>query len=324
MPRRPRTADSKAVPDSSEAGVTPQRKRKADRLLQSMADLEHAGNDPRVDASRERVRAQAAKMGMSIVSISITHEAMPDPVFDALPRAERDRIDAISRAMSTTPTGQVAAIERLVAKHPRLPMLRNLLGGAYDALGQRDRAIATIAQAAREFPTYVFAFCNHVLMLLDEGRVAEARAIVEDGPRGPLFHPSYFDPTRDTYHVSEAATYASMVGQYMIATNRREAAKVQLKLLEAIAPDSPQTRRLEGALYPKDPIQAAADLIKLAAAELARREKRRSTKNTRSPRRGAWVRSTPASETPPRQHAAAPKPSSTSTPPAPERGLFEG
>lgn len=348
MPRRPRTVKADPSPDLPDVSFTPERKRKADALLRGMAALDNAGDHPRARATREELRAKAAMMGMAIVSITITHEAMPDPVFAALPRAERDRIDAVSRAMYTNPAGQIAALERLVARHPGIPMLRNHLGGAYEAVGQRGRALATIAQAAREFPTYVFAFCNHVLMLLAGGEVAKARAIVEEGPRGPLFHPSFFDPARDTYHVSEAASYASMVGHYMVATHRREAAKVQLTLLRKIAPGSPQTRRLEEALHPVDHMQDIADLIRYAAARLAQRGKKNAgrqakAKAQQSPpdgnppatvaqpakrqRRGESVRikpPTPARTGSPRTHQAVARQGTNPKPPPPEGGLFEG
>jgi hypothetical protein len=239
-----------------------------------MAALDHAGERPMVDIARRRLHDQAAKMGMRLVSFTITQEPIPDPDLDALPRADYERIRKISREMYSRPQAHVAELERLVAKHPHIPMLRNHLAGALEAAGDRERAASIIEQTVKEFPTYFFAFCNHVLLLVADGRIDEARALIETGPRGPVFTLTDFDATRDTFHISEAISHAAMVGRYMLATGRREAAEVQLKMLRDMAPESPQFECLEEALRSSDdPMGRAAMYLLKKAAESLRAER---------------------------------------------------
>lgn len=223
------------------------------------------------DAARERLREQAAAMGLRLVSFTVTEEPIPDPAIEALPKGDLDRLAAISRDMYQRPQRHVAELEMLVKKHPHIPMLRNHLAGALEAAGERERATALIAQTAREFPRYIFAFCNHVMALLADGKVDEARALVETGQRGPLFVLTDFDPSRDTFHVSEAASHAAMVGRYMLATGRLEAAKVQLRALKQTMPKSAQTQSLTAAIERYEMMSRVAAVARQLQAEAERR-----------------------------------------------------
>lgn len=237
-----------------------------------MSALDVAANEPAAEEARERLRSQARAMGMRLVSFTVTEEPIPDPALAALPAADLRRIAAISRDMRTRPERHVSELERLVAKHPHIPMLRNHLAGALEAAGQRDRAAQIISDIARQFPTYFFAFCNHVMMLVSEGRIEEARGLVETGPRGPVLTLVDFDPSRDTFHISEAISHAAMVGHYMLATGRREAAEIQLKMLRDTAADSPQTRSLAAAMGRTDDLLDLAAALLRMAAERGRRK----------------------------------------------------
>lgn len=257
-----------------------------------MSSLDNAGESPVVDVAREQLREQAKSMGMRLVSFTVTEEPIPDPSLEALPRADYERIAVISRDMRTRPQKHLAELERLVAKYPHIPMLRNHFAGALEAAGHRDRAAAIVSDAAREFPTYFFAFCNHVMLLVAEGRIEEARNLVELGPRGPVFTLPDFDPTRNTFHISEAISHAAMVGQYMLATGRFEAAEFQLDILRKTAPDSPQCRGLARAMGEADDhlLALSASLLRTAAA-LQRRAERRKAQATK--RSGRTTRSNP-------------------------------
>ena len=265
-------------------------------LLKRMVALYHANNGTSSEVARDRLRAQARAMGMRVVSLNVTEDPLPDAALEALPAVDIGRIAAISRDMYDKPQKHVAELERLSAKYPHIPMLRNHLAVSLEAAGQRDRAAEIIADTARRFPSYVFAFCNHVLALVHRGELREARALVETGPRGPLFTLVDFDPTRDTFHVSEAISHAAMVGHYMLATGRREAAKVQLKLLKKSAPRSPQYRSLARALRrPHDTPGQIAAALRVIAEQARRRTDRvnapRKSSAKRKPNRESTSRS---------------------------------
>lgn len=239
---------SSRTPSAPKSEVTPEVRKRGARLLRQYADIDSAGDDPVIVRSRESLREQAQALGLRFVTVTIVEEPIPDPAIEALPRAERERIEAISHDMYKRPETHMAELERLVARHPHIPMLRNHLAGALNAAGARDQANELIAETARLFPTYVFGLCNHVLTLISQGMIDEARAIVETGPRGPLFVLSHVDPTREVFHISEAISHAAMVGHYMLASGRLEAAAVQLKILKQSGPDSSQCRSLASAM----------------------------------------------------------------------------
>ncbi len=192
-------------------------------------------------------------MDMRLVSFTITEEPIHDPALEALPAADRKRIAAVSRGMHIRPQRYLAELKRLAARYPHIPMIQNHLAGALNAAGKRKQAARVLADTAQRFPTYVFGFCNHIMKLIATGQIEAARLLVETGPRGPVFTLVDFDPTRDTFHISEAVSYAAMVGFYMLATDRYEAAKVQLEMLYQSAPDSLQCHSLATAMGTGEP-----------------------------------------------------------------------
>lgn len=262
--------------------VTPAQRRRAGELLSRMAATDSAGKAGGADAARDAVRKQIEKDGLRLVSLTITEDPIPGPDLDAIPRADYERVLTISRDMYTCPQKHVDELDRLVEKYPHIPMLRNHLAVATEAEGRRDRAAEIIAETVARFPTYVFAFCSHVINLLSRGNVMEARGLVETGSRGPLFTLSSFDPMRDVFHISEAVAYAAMVGRYLLATGKPDAAKVQLDLLKRIAPKGEQYRSLDAMIRRGDGhhFLLAAALVKAKAQleESAERRKAREAK----------------------------------------------
>lgn len=214
-------------------------------------------------------------MGVRLVSFTVTEEAIADPALDALPRTDLDRIAAISQEMCTRPAAHVAELELLAARHSHIPMLWNHLAGALEAAGERERAERIIADTARRFPRYVFAFCSFVMALLARGEIDEARTLVETGPRGPVFVLTDFDPSRAVFHVSEVSAHAAMVGHYMLAAGRPDAARVQLTSLRRVAPRSPQAQRLAEAIKRHKTIAEIADMARWIQAEADRRSARK-------------------------------------------------
>ena len=255
--------------------------RRASELLEHMNSLEAAKPSPTLNSARQRLQHEAASLGLKLKGLTITNEPVPDPAFKTLPKKDLARIEVISRAMKTSPAQYALEIELLIVRFPHIAMLRNQLAGAYAAAGRMDRAESVVAQTVKDFPTYVFAFCNHIKILLSTGEIEAARALVETGPRGPVFMLSDFDASRDTFHISEAVAQLTMVGHYMIATGRPDVARVQLDVLRHLAPDSVDTRNLAAALDP-----APANFKYLFAQASSRlnpdHRKRRTTKSAKT------------------------------------------
>jgi|GEM_PF-4399837 len=312
-PARP----SPSAPDIT--AVTPERQREGAELLDAMRALDHAGDTPEVVSKRAVLREQAKAIGLQIKSFTISVEPLPDPVIDALPAAQRRALNAVHQAMYAHPAAQVAKLRSLIAKHPRIPVLRNQLAMALNHAGEDDEAERVLAACVKEFPTYLFAFCNYIMWLVRADRIAEARSLMENSPRGPLFNFCDFDPTREVFHISEAVSYACAVGHYLLATSRIEAAKVQLRMLIDLKPDSPQARSLAAVM----PEAHKLAVLRGAINRLVDEEKaRRAAKPKRSKAAKQTAQLTPASRraTPDAHVEHEPKPAANERA---SRGLFD-
>lgn len=272
---------SKPVPAGSPT-PSPSVKRKASELLNRMSAFDGAGEHPIALVARAQIREDAAALGMRMVSFTVTEDPLPDADLDALPDADYDRIGQISRDLYTRPGDHVTELESLVAKYPHIPLLRNHLVCALEAKQQRKRAEQLTGELARAFPLYVFGYSNHVLHLLAAGKVDEARVLVESGPRGPLFALTEFDTSREVFHITEVISHASMVGHYLLATDRLDAAEVQLRALKSLAPKSLQTKSLDEAVKQRKErsviLEAMRRLLEGSKKQAAKRREKAETK----------------------------------------------
>lgn len=238
------TTSSSAVPMTPT--FHPARIEMANQLATQFHRLDGSKPHPMIEKTKQAIREKMERLGMSYMTFEITDEPILDPRIASLPKADRALVDAVARTDFATPQALLAATEGLIKRFPEIPMLWNQKVYALNEMRDGEQAEATSAEMVRRFPRYLFGFCNHVLLLLhsDADRLDEARALVETGPRGPMYSPIAFDPSRTVFHVSEVATFATMAGRYLIATGRAEAASMQLRMLQDLDPDSPQTRSL--------------------------------------------------------------------------------
>ena len=295
-PRPHRTArPGPSAPDIT--AVTPERQRAGAELLSAMHALNDADDSPETHAKRAALREKAKAIGLSIKSFTISTEPLPDPVIDALPASERRAMNAVHQAMYANPAAQISKIRSLIAKHPHIPVLRNQLAMALNHAGEDDEAERVLAACVKEFPTYLFAFCNYTMWLVQAGHLAEARALMETSPRGPLFNFRDFDPTREVFHISEAVSFACAVGHYLLATGRVEAAKVQLQMLIELKPDSPQARSLAAAMPEAHKLAVVRGAInRLVDKEKARRAAK--PKRTKAPKKASAAKASSRRATP--------------------------
>lgn len=229
---------------TGEDGTSGKVRREAARLMAEMEALDRAPDGPETRAKRAELRARAQALGVALISLTITEDPIPDPEIEALSGADRRAVMDVNEALYARPAEQVERIRELIAKHPRILMLRSHLYVALSHAKQDVEAERVVAALAAEFPEYIFGVCNYVLLLMQTGRIDEARAIMETGPRGWRFSLTSFDATRDTFHITEAVTLAVTLGRYFLATGRTREAGTQLEMLEQIAPDHPDCTRL--------------------------------------------------------------------------------
>lgn len=220
------------------------KRRTAKAIVDAAGALDLVQNDGLRENRMGELRAQAAAVGISLYSFEVTHEPMLDPDIEALSGPDQARIETISHRMYDDPASQYDELVALVADHPGIPILRNHLAGALAARGEHDRAHELVEETTRLFPDYIFAFANHVMVLLADGEIDRARAIMEEGPRGPMLFIGAFAPTRTRFHSTEIVCYESMIGHYLVATDRLEAAKTSLEMITGILPEHPQIQSL--------------------------------------------------------------------------------
>ncbi len=93
---------------------------------------------------------------------------------------------------SGNPLRAAEILEELVAKNPKFPDLRHLLGLAYGDMGLVEEAMASFRQALELNPHYLKARINLAFTLMEEGRYDDAQGefetALETDPTHPLVH----------------------------------------------------------------------------------------------------------------------------------------
>jgi len=236
----------------------------ARRLTEQYSALSERKPHPLIEKTMQSIRDKMQRMGMGIVSYEITDEPLLDPAIAALPEADQRQIDAVAQGTFDSPAALRRAAEDLIERFPNIAVLWNQCYRAAAELEEFTRAEEIAAEMMARFPRYVFGFCNYVMALLHSGtdRIEEARALVETGPRGPLFLLAAFDPSRTLFHVSEVRAYAMMAGRYLVATGRLDAARVQLEMLKDAAPDEPQTKAFAELLETKTALEDVVNALR--------------------------------------------------------------
>jgi hypothetical protein len=115
----------------------------------------------------------------------------------------------------------------------------------------------TILETYRKFPDYLFAKVGYVELCLREDKLHEIPHILDNKYDLKLHYPE-----RTKFHITEYTAFAGTVGFYFCRILRPELARKFCEVLKEVAPDDPQTRRIERALE--------------ASVTLAAREKLRS------------------------------------------------
>lgn len=191
-------------------------------------------------AEVERLREECRERGLDFVTFEIVHEAMADPLLEALPEADQEEIQRVGRELFRDAAPLKDALEGLVARHPHIPTLWNYLMVSVAAAGDSQRAEQLAEETCRRFPAYLFGVAQWVITLLDQERVEEATRVL-DGRLGL----AKWWPERRVYHATEFVVFNAMLGLYFLKTGDRKAAGKQLELVMDVLPDHPAAQALE-------------------------------------------------------------------------------
>ena len=131
----------------------------------------------------------------------------------------------------------IKKILELIEKHPDNPQLKNLLSGAYDNLGQPEKALEVNHWILKEHPDYLFGKINMAVEYYMKGEYEKMPEVLgEDMEIQALY------PERDTFHVSEVTGFYRTAILYFLGMDDIESAKDRLEIIKQIAPDEPNTK----------------------------------------------------------------------------------
>lgn len=170
------------------------------------------------------VDADGSSQVLQFREYRVTYDALednvPDPVTSEL---DDDARLQLFKDAQFNPAVALPTLRGLIERHPESRTVMNWLCATLSATGQHDEAY-TVAEAMYErFPDYLFARCNLVQMKVARGKVAEAEQLLE----GLLCVKDLF-PHRDTFHITEVATFECAMIDFLCAKGDVEAAARRL------------------------------------------------------------------------------------------------
>lgn len=143
------------------------------------------------------------------------------------------------------PDQMIPELIALMQTYPDIPVFYNYLSVAYAQIGKFEERNAVMMECYERFPDYLFGRINYAEICLENGEIDKIPEIF-DGK----FDLSLLYPQRSTFHISEYASFAGIIGVYCVLIGERTAAKLYYKTLRRMVPRHPATRKLKRLLYP--------------------------------------------------------------------------
>jgi tetratricopeptide (TPR) repeat protein len=190
-------------------------------------------------------------------SFDISYEPMEKEANRGISQDLRERLDFLHYQVQEKPAEALEELETLRREHPEIPRVYNYLTIAYQGLGNRDKAREIAAESYREHPNYLFAKMAYATHCLNDGKLDEVEAILNN-----QFDLLLMYPDRKVFHISEVMAFYGFMGQYFAAKKEFRKARIYYKILRDLDPEHPMTE-----LVGFDIIKSAfAKLGELAAA----------------------------------------------------------
>jgi hypothetical protein len=124
----------------------------------------------------------------------------------------------------------------LIAIHPRVPVLKNLLSVAYGVRNKFQESYDITDQILVEHPGYLFGRLNRAHECVTRKEYAKALQYLGDELEIKALYPE-----RDVFHLSEVVSYLFCAVRWSAAAKYEYLADNRFLQLERIAPDHPQT-----------------------------------------------------------------------------------
>lgn len=181
--------------------------------------------------------------GMRISSYKVTDEPILDASIRALPEKERTRVlDLVGQLRDLTfsnPQEAIPRLEHAIREYPTIAPFDTFLLAACRKSGQLSRVNSLVVEQYTKRPDYLFAKLNYAEFMMDQGRLDEVPSIF-----GGCFDLAALYPSRKVFHLSEVTGWMGTLGVYLCRIGKPDAARACRDVLEQLAPNSPQAKRL--------------------------------------------------------------------------------
>lgn len=238
-------------PAGREFALRVARQLKTPAMLEALRDFALSQRGP--DALRNQASATANEAGLFPPGpvrmwlqgkwrevLLMDFEITPEPQGHHDPRV----VELLAAAIVALRNNQVDRAEPLLQQaleiEPDAPELWNNLAAVFSRRGQEDEAMAIVRRLHDQFPDYLFARTHLAREHIGNGRIDEAKALLE-----PL-------RSRKQFHVSEFAAYSQAQIELCLAQGQHDGARTWLKLWQDIDPDNPQILSWNLRLLPTD------------------------------------------------------------------------
>lgn len=173
---------------------------------------------------------QGAIQTLRLFKTEITREAkaidLPDDLVALLD-------EAIKRFNQRQPEAAEACLNRILAHAPNHPIVRGNLASVRTLQGRHREAIQLLRDLIADHPDYLFGRCNLAQILIEDGAIEDAQALVE----GLM--------ERDEMHIQEAFALYGTLAMLHRAKGDADAAEQLLSQLESMVESDDEQRRFD-------------------------------------------------------------------------------
>lgn len=148
-----------------------------------------------------------------------------------------EAVDRLREAAMENPVAAVHRLRRLTERYPRIPVLLNWMGAAYESIGQKGKAFDIALESFKRFPDYLYAKVGMCSVLLLGGEIEQVTRILDK-----KFNLKLMYPHRNVFHVHEEMALQHLLVSYFMALGDADQARVSLDLMKKLLPEHRLTR----------------------------------------------------------------------------------
>jgi tetratricopeptide (TPR) repeat protein len=192
----------------------------------------------------------------------ITYEPLDEPGLEPPPPHVQEALAELYDQVHNQPGQAIPRLLELIEKHPDIPLLYNYLAGAYQLLGETEKADEIIDLNYARNPNYLFGRIQYAERYLDTDEYEKIPEVFDEKYDLKMLYPE-----RDVFHFTEVAAFMGLMGMYFIRKGDLEMAQKYDEILQQVAPELGPSQRLHNAVEPISPLEALDQLIKMMQSD---------------------------------------------------------